>query len=93
MTLAKKHYCIYESMYLAATKNPNLTYMGFGRTVLDIRCRLMENQPRQLLCDAGDGTEKTIKISLMNYDTEHLLEKQLPAIEASFPLFVLVSGK
>jgi hypothetical protein len=53
----------------------------------------MENQPRQLLRDAGDGTENTIKISLMNYDTEHLLEKQLPAIEASFPFFILVSGK
>jgi hypothetical protein len=78
-------------MYLTATKNPNLTDTGFGRTVLDIRCRLMENQPCQLLCDAGDGTGKTIKISLMNYDTEHLLEKQLPVIEAWLPFFVLVS--
>jgi len=51
----------------------------------------MENQPCQLLRDAGDGTEKTIKISLMNYDTEHPLEKQLPVIEASLPFFVLVS--
>ena len=36
-------------MSLAATKNSNLTYTGFGRTVLDIRCRLMENQLRQFI--------------------------------------------
>ena len=36
-------------MYLAATKNPDLTYTGFGRTVLDIRCRLMENQLCQFM--------------------------------------------
>ncbi len=37
------------------------------------------------LVHIGDKKIETIKISLMNYDSENLQEKQLPAIEASFP--------
>jgi magnesium transporter len=33
----------------------------------------------------GEKKIETTKISLMNYDPENLLEKQLPTIEASFP--------
>ena len=33
----------------------------------------------------GEKKIETIKITLMNYDSEQVLEKQLPAIEASFP--------
>ena len=37
------------------------------------------------LVHIGDKKIETIRISLMNYDPANLLEKQLPAIEASFP--------
>jgi magnesium transporter len=37
------------------------------------------------LVHIGDQKTETIKITLMNYDPELMLEKQLPAIEASFP--------
>ncbi len=37
------------------------------------------------LVHIGDKKIETTKITLMNYDPENLLEKQLPAIEASFP--------
>jgi magnesium transporter len=37
------------------------------------------------LVHIGDKKTETIKITLMNYDPELMLEKQLPAIEASFP--------
>ena len=37
------------------------------------------------LVHIGDKKIETIKITLMNYDPEQVLEKQLPAIEASFP--------
>jgi magnesium transporter len=37
------------------------------------------------LVHIGDKKIETIKITLMNYDPELILEKQLPAIEASFP--------
>lgn len=37
------------------------------------------------LVHIGEKKIEEIKISLMNYDSENLLEKQLPAIEESFP--------
>ena len=37
------------------------------------------------LVHIGDKKIETIRMSLMNYDPANLLEKQLPAIEASFP--------
>jgi magnesium transporter len=37
------------------------------------------------LVHIGDKKIDTIKITLMNYDPEHMLEKQLPAIEATYP--------
>jgi magnesium transporter len=37
------------------------------------------------LVHIGDKKAETIKITLMNYDSDNLLEKQLPAIEDSFP--------
>jgi magnesium transporter len=37
------------------------------------------------LVHIGDKKIETIKITLMNYDPENLVETQLPAIEASFP--------
>jgi magnesium transporter len=37
------------------------------------------------LVHIGDQKIDVIKISLINYDAEHLEEKQLPTIEASFP--------
>ena len=37
------------------------------------------------LVHIGDKKIDSIKISLINYDAEHLEEKQLPAIETSFP--------
>ncbi len=37
------------------------------------------------LVHIGDKKSETIKISLLNYDSEAMLEKPLPAIEASFP--------
>jgi magnesium transporter len=37
------------------------------------------------LVHIGDKKIETIKITLMNYDPENLVETQLPAVEASFP--------
>jgi magnesium transporter len=37
------------------------------------------------LVHIGDKKAETIKITLMNYDSDNLLEKQLPAVEDSFP--------
>ena len=37
------------------------------------------------LVHIGDKKIETVKITLMNYDPENLVETQLPAIEASFP--------
>jgi magnesium transporter len=37
------------------------------------------------LVHIGDRKAETIKITLMNYDADNLLEKQLPVVEDSFP--------